>query len=284
MKLKNTGAEIFIPDKTRWEDAAGRTTHMGIGAHPDDLEIAAFHGILECHESREKWFFGIIATDGSGSPGGDRYAALKNEDIARIRNREQKEAAVIGRYSAVAMLNYPGSAVRERHNREITEEIKNIISACAPEVIYTHNPADSHETHVAVAVHVIEALRELPGHLRPARLYGCEVWGSLDWLPGRFKVSLDVSANPRLAADLIRAHDSQVSGGKKLDRAAVGRRFANATFAETHAADRAESVICAMDMTPLIKDTSPDINDYLSHILKCFSEEILERCRSFTGN
>jgi len=37
MTLTNTTADIFVPDGTPVEAALARTTHLGIGAHQDDL-------------------------------------------------------------------------------------------------------------------------------------------------------------------------------------------------------------------------------------------------------
>lgn len=277
MKLKNSEAEIFIPDGTPAYDAIRRTTHLGIGAHQDDLEIAAYHGILQCYNSNQNWFFGITVTDGSGSPRDGRYASCSNEEMVTIRNKEQKKAATRGKYAGVALLNYPGHVVRDPHKRDAQNDISEIISVSCPETIYTHNPADKHATHVAVTVTVIKALREIPPHLRPKKLYGCEVWRSLDWLDDKDKVLLDVSANPVLAVDLIKVHDSQVSGGKRYDLATQGRRMANATYADAHNTDSSSSVICAMDMTPLIEDVSMDIQEFLHQLINRFKQDVYRR-------
>ena len=58
MKL-HSDVDIFIPDSASLEKALERTTHLAIGAHADDLEIFAFHGILECYASSAKWFSGV---------------------------------------------------------------------------------------------------------------------------------------------------------------------------------------------------------------------------------
>ena len=43
MKLHRPNADIFIPDATPLPSALSRTTHLGIGAHQDDLEFFAVH-------------------------------------------------------------------------------------------------------------------------------------------------------------------------------------------------------------------------------------------------
>ena len=67
MKLHQPGAEVFVPDGLPLDRALARTTHLGIGAHPDDLEILAIHGILECFGRPGRGFTGVVVTNGSGS-------------------------------------------------------------------------------------------------------------------------------------------------------------------------------------------------------------------------
>jgi hypothetical protein len=144
-------------------------------------------------------------------------------------------------------------------------------------VIYTHNLADKHDTHVAVALRVIRALRELPADLRPQHLYGCEVWRNLDWLNDKDKVVFDVSAHENLATSLVGIFDSQICGGKRYDLATMGRRRANASYLESHATDVATSVIFGIDLTPLIKDPSLDLKQYIAGFINRFAEEVSSR-------
>ncbi|MCP4425341.1 MAG: PIG-L family deacetylase, partial [Chloroflexi bacterium] len=65
LKLHSNTADIYIPDNAEVVTAVSRTTHLGIGAHQDDLEIMAYHGILACFDHNDKWFTGVTCTDGS---------------------------------------------------------------------------------------------------------------------------------------------------------------------------------------------------------------------------
>lgn len=112
-----------------------------------------------------------------------------------------------------------------------------------------------------VAVQVIQAVRNLPAERRPRHVYGCEVWGGLDWLRETDRVALDVSGHDHLAGALIGLYDSQISDGKRYDRATMGRRQANATYLASHAESRAEQVIFAMDLTPLARDADLDLSN-----------------------
>ena len=67
ISFSNPSADLFIPDNSEPSQALGRTTHLGIGAHQDDLEVMALHGILACYQSDERWFGGVTVTNGSGS-------------------------------------------------------------------------------------------------------------------------------------------------------------------------------------------------------------------------
>ena len=55
MTLHHHSADIFIPDGKPRAEALARVTHLGIGAHQDDLEFMAFHGIAACFHSETEW-------------------------------------------------------------------------------------------------------------------------------------------------------------------------------------------------------------------------------------
>ncbi len=282
-KLNNSEAEIFVPDGTQPEEAVKRSTHMAISAHQDDIEIMAYDGILKCFAREDRWFFGVVTTNGSGSPRDGLYADYTDEDMRAVRRIEQKKAAYVGEYSAAALLDYPSSELKNPDINEPVEDLKSLVAAAAPEVIYTHNPADKHATHVAVALRTIKALRELPQQSRPAKLYGCEVWRALDWVNDNDKVVFDVQQHPNLAASLLGLFDSQVCGGARYDLAATGRRLANATFAETHDTDATTSAIYAIDLTPLIDDPTLDIGAFVTDFIERFSSDVDAKIKELGG-
>ena len=277
LKLRKEKSDVFVPDNLPLKEAVSRTTHLGIAAHPDDLEIMAYHGILECFGSRENWFFGVVATDGAGSPRNGFYKNFTDNEMKVVRKREQKKAAIVGEYAGVAFLNYTSAEVKNPGNRNPREDIKDVLSLAKPRFVYTHNPADKHDTHVAVGLRAVQAIRDLPPKDRPQRLYGCEVWRDLDWLADEDKVGFDVSEHQNLATSLVAVYDSQVSGGKGYDLATIGRRRANATYYATHAVDISVSMIFAMDLTPLIRDVSLDITQYVERFIERFSVDVRKR-------
>ena len=137
------------------------------------------------------------------------------------------------------------------------DELVSILRRTKPVRVYLHNPADKHDTHLAVFVRALEALRSLSAQERPEKVYGMEVWRALDWLMPEDKVLFDCSEHIGLAEEILRAFDSQVAGGKQYDRAAVGRWYANATFLESHETDGAPAVSYGIDLTPLLDGGDP---------------------------
>ncbi len=280
MKLYNKTADIFVPDGMAMPAALERTTRMGIGAHQDDLEIMAFHGIATCFGVPGQWFTGVTCTNGAGSPRTGVYANYTDEQMQTVRRREQRDAASIGRYAAMLQLDHPSSTVKNPANPALVDDLVAILEVARPDVIYTHNPADKHDTHVGVMAAVIRAVRRLPAAKRPSTVYGCEVWRSLDWMPDERKVMLDVSTRENIAMALTGVFDSQIAGGKRYDLASLGRRRANATYSESHGVDKSEQASVAMDLTPLIKDDGLDVVEYVGRYMEEFQNDVRKRIAS----
>ena len=87
-------------------------------------------------------------------------------------------------------------------------------------------------------------------------------------------MALDVSKRENLANALVGIFDSQITGGKRYDRAAVGRRCANATFFHAGGQDRIEQLTFAMDLTPLVEDSKMDVKGYVLNYIEKFRGEV----------
>jgi LmbE family N-acetylglucosaminyl deacetylase len=283
MNLHNSSTSIFIPDGKPEGEALSRLTHLGIGAHQDDLEFMAFHGILNCFARDDRWFGGVTCTNGAGSSRSGPYAAFSDERMMAIRRQEQNTAATVGGYGAMIQLDYPSSAVKNSTDPRLKQDLIEILTATRPAVVYTHNPADKHDTHVGVTIAAIKAMRELPREWRPGQIIGCEVWRNLDWLPDSRKVLMDVSGRDNLAAALNGVFDSQIAGGKRYDLAILGRRAANATFFEAHATDAATQLIFGLDLTPLVTDETTDIAGYVCDLIGQFQAEVRQKLGKSLG-
>jgi LmbE family N-acetylglucosaminyl deacetylase len=274
LRFQNEHAELFIPDGGSADQALERTTHLAIGAHQDDLEIMAVAGILACFQQDDQWFSGIVVTDGAGSPRSGPYADTSDEAMQLIRSKEQKKAAVVGEYAALALLGYPSRVVKDPSDRRPVQDLAALLAAASPAIVYTHNLADKHPTHVAVALRTIAAIRSLPASARPRQLFGCEVWRSLDWMLNEDRTVFDCSAREGLQMALLGAFDSQIAGGKRYDLATMARRRAQATYDESHGLDVMTGVAYAMELTPLIEDPSLDVVAFVARFLERFSEDV----------
>jgi LmbE family N-acetylglucosaminyl deacetylase len=283
MEFHQPSAEIFVPDRLPEGEALARVTHLGIGAHQDDLEFMAFDGIARCYASGTRWFGGVTCTNGAGSARAGAFANHTDSRMTAIRRDEQNKAAATGRYGAMIQLDYPSAAVRDAGDPSLRDDLMKILGAARPETVYTHNLADKHATHVGVAVAAIRAMRGLPRDRRPRKVIGCEVWRDLDWLADGEKVLMDVSGHGDLAAALHAAFASQIAGGKRYDLAVLGRRAANATFSESHATDSARQLIVGMDLTPLVEDEGKDMAEYVGGMIDRFRADVATLLKASPG-
>lgn len=283
IKFGAHGAELYVPDGKPAGAALTRTTHMGVGAHQDDLEFMAYFPILECFGKPDRWFTGVTTTNGAGSARDSFYAKYSDDQMVEVRRLEQRKAAYIGEYAAQFQLNHPSSAVKDAKGEAVISDFVQILEACQPDEVYTHNLADKHDTHVGVALRLITAIRRLPKNKRPRRVIGCEVWRDLDWMNDKDKVVMNVDGHDSLADALMGVYDSQICGGKKYDQATRGRRKAHATYSESHSIDSAQNLIYGMDLTPLILDDGMEPQALYEKYLKNFDAEVSARLGKLTG-
>lgn len=86
---------------------------------------------------------------------------------------------------------------------------------------------------------------------------------------------MDCGHDAEFAARLNAIFRSQIDGGKRYDLAVAGRRRAQATFDDPRAADAAEMVTLAMDLTPLVAEAGLSVRDFVAAKLDRFREDVL---------
>ena len=141
MKFYLDTAEVFVPDNEPVEKALSRTTHLCFAAHQD------------------KWFTGVVVTDGRGSPRNSLYENYTDDEMRLVRFKEQRKAAIVGEFAAQVMLDIPSKIIKDVSRNEPVDDILKVLRATKPKYVYTHNLADKHDTHVGVALRLITALR-----------------------------------------------------------------------------------------------------------------------------
>ena len=163
MRLSHPQADVFTPGGEEPSAALARVTHLCVAAHQDDIEILAYDGICDCLDQPDKKAFGgVVVTNGAGSPRTGAYSTFTDAEMQAVRREEQRAAARLGRYAVQLQLAHPSADVKTPGHPGVAADLAAIFSGCAPEVVYLHQPADKHDTHVAVFLRCIEALRACP--------------------------------------------------------------------------------------------------------------------------
>ncbi|MBO4770416.1 MAG: PIG-L family deacetylase [Clostridia bacterium] len=266
LKGKNASALFF-------KGGALTVNNLCIAAHQDDVEIMAYGQIAECYE--HGGFAAVVLTDGAGSLRCGRYAGVSDEEMKKIRFFEQCRAAEIGNYDMLFQLAYSSDDIK-KGVKDVEDDISSIILATLPEKIFIHNFADKHDTHVASALRTLGALRGISDIFRPGKVYMMEVWRGLDWLNDNAKTMFDTAPYPELAERILNVYDSQIAGGKEYTRAAVGRRFANATFFESHSVDSFRSASIGVEITEFVySDSTPC--ELVDGLIESFRTDALKR-------
>ena len=268
--MKLTKGKTYLP-KNRKEQ---KVKWLCICAHQDDCEIMAIDGVLKGYRSKNYSFACVVTADGGGSARTGKFANYTDEMMKEVRIKEQEEASEIGKYHALYLLNYSSREIKQKDNDDIVNDYLEILKTYKPEVLYTHSILDKHPTHLGVAIKVIKALRKLPKEDRPKVIYGCEVWRDLDWINDDRKICFNVSSNLRLQKRILDVFESQIAGGKAYTKATIGRRYNNATYAQSHSVDSAKLVSYAIDMSELIKNESLSIKKYALSFVNDLYQEI----------
>ena len=270
MKL-NKGI-IYYP-KNRKEE---KVKYLCICAHQDDNEIMAMDGVLKGYYSRKYSFALVVTADGGGSARTGEFKDYTDEMMKAVRIKEQEEASEIGRYHSLYLLGYTSKEIKDRNDDRITNEYIQIIKELKPEVIYTHSVLDKHPTHIGVALKVIKAVRSLSKEEQPKLFYGCEVWRGLDWISDDRKIGFDVSRNEKLQKKILDVFKSQIAGGKAYTKASIGRRYANATYFQSHSVDSYKMINYGIDLRPLIKNPDLSIKEFAFSFVDDLRKEIEE--------
>lgn len=260
------GTDVSVPDGAPLAEALRRTTVLGVGAHPDDLEIGMTAGVLSCIGRSDRWFTGVTCTDGAGGPQLDG-AVMEATELIAVRRNEQRLAARVGCYGAQIQFGYSSANARSPEGRSVlAHRLADLVEACSPEVVFTHSLADRHATHVSIALAVVDACRLVPANQRPRHIVGVEIWGSLAWLAKEDRVGLSVDDPTDVAPSLIRSFTSQVAT-KPYAEAARGRWIANATFDESHSLPTNHGTAFAMDLSRLVATPDLDARAFLRGLM-----------------
>ena len=97
MKLRRPDADIFLPEISAGltpAAALARTTHLCVIAHQDDIEINAYPAVAECYGRSDRFFTGVVMTNGAGSARTGKYGDVTDAQMQEILRRSSARPRV----------------------------------------------------------------------------------------------------------------------------------------------------------------------------------------------
>ena len=159
-----------------------------VGAHADDVELNAGGSI-------HKW----------RADGRQVHVAILSEQEANLRHSESRAACMHLDVDRVYALGGQDTRLRDSFNT-LLEQLEAIIHAFAPDTVFTHFHADTHQDHVSAYKIAVAAARKVPNFLMFKPTYPS---GRPDIPFQPNVVSILSAANIRAKIHAINAFDSQ---------------------------------------------------------------------------
>ena len=162
---------------------------LGVGAHPDDIEIFMY-GLLSIYKKEGHQVYTMIATDGS------KGGAVTGEKLAQKRANESING--LKKISSPIFLNLPDGELGEEleHRKIIKENILKIM----PDLIITHSENDYHADHKSLSLITKGAV----SHYIPI-LY-CDTLMGINFNPTYY---VDISNYHELKKEAVLKHKTQ---------------------------------------------------------------------------
>ena len=191
----------------------------------------AYHGVAECFGRKDKWFTGVVVTNGAGSPRTGIYGDYTDQEMQKVRVLEQRKAAYVGEYACQIQLGFTSAEVKNPKETVVVEDLTKILRRRQARV---RLPAQSrrqarYPRRRDHALHRRAARRARSGEAEEGLRLRSLARSRLA-ARRRQAGAARVSARSNIAAALVGVFDSQVSGGKRYDLATAGRRLAHATY------------------------------------------------------
>ena len=145
------GANAFAND-TDNNDIAKRKKALIIGAHPDDPETGCGGTMILLRQAGYE-VVSVYMTKGQAG-----IAGKSHDEAAEIRTREGINACKILDARPIFMSQIDGSC---EINKSRYVEMRELIAAEQPDIVFTHWPIDSHPDHRVCSLLVYDAWRRL---------------------------------------------------------------------------------------------------------------------------
>jgi LmbE family N-acetylglucosaminyl deacetylase len=188
---------------------------LGIGCHPDDLEIGCGGTLARYAKEGHKVFMCHIANGNLG------HAVIEPEELRNIRTREAGNAArVLGAESISIDV---GDAMVEASDKEVRAKVVEVVRYTKADVIITHNPYDYMRDHEQAGALGCDAsfIATLPHLLTDSTytssfppVFFMDTLAGINFIPTEY---VDISGEIEQKLEAVNCHERQVVWMKEHD-------------------------------------------------------------------
>lgn len=181
---------------------------LAIGAHPDDVEIAASGTLAKCVKRGDTV---IVCHASSGNLG---HVIIPPDELRKIRAEEARSAGALAGIEVITA-GFDDLEIFD-NNKQARDKMVDVIRYADPDLIITHSPDDYMPDHTAVSRLVFDAsfTATLPNyqskHANAARLvplYYMDTLAGVGFNPTEY---VDITDEIELKLKMLECHASQV--------------------------------------------------------------------------
>lgn len=189
---------------------------LGIGSHPDDLEIGCGGTLAKYAKQGHKVFMCHIANGNMG------HMVIEPDELAKVREKEaERAAAVIGAES----INLDVGDVKvESSDKEIRNRLVEVVRYTKADLIITHNPDDYMRDHmeasrfaydVSFCTTIKHIVTESPFMTSFPPVFYMDTLAGIGFIPTEY---VDITNEIETKLEALSCHESQVKWMLDHDR------------------------------------------------------------------
>lgn len=189
---------------------------LGIGAHPDDLEIACGGTLAKYAKQGHKVFMCHVANGNLG------HAIIQPEELAKIRDEEARKAAkVLGGESISIDV---GDSYIESAEKDVRKQLTEVVRYTKADVIITHNPADYMRDHeqasslacdVSFTTTIPHLLTQSPHMADFPPVFYMDTLAGIGFIPTEY---VDITEEVEQKLEALACHESQIKWMREHDK------------------------------------------------------------------
>ncbi|MDR1506660.1 MAG: PIG-L family deacetylase [Treponema sp.] len=181
---------------------------LGIGCHPDDLEIGCGGTLAKYAKGGHKVFMCHIANGNLG------HAVIEPAELRQIRAREAENAAAA--LGAESLSIDVGDAMVEASGKEVRARVTEVIRYTGADVIITHNSFDYMRDHEQASALACDAsftatlphlVTKSPSTANFPPVFFMDTLAGINFIPTEY---VDISGEIEKKLEAVSCHESQV--------------------------------------------------------------------------